>query len=142
MPSISWIDITPIEVIYDSEENFVEKQFQRETKDSLIIIKPTFNLTYGFSGFNAQAILQMYSCFPQEQCEGQKSEVDLEDTLSYKKTMSFSKHLGLGTTNKEDAAFELAKNQGFRIKKSLKESAEFFADKIIQSLKNPYFVRP
>ncbi len=142
LQSLPWIKIAPVEVVYEMEENFVEKQFQMETKDSLIIIDPSFNLTPNFSGFKAQTLLWMYSCFPQEKCEGPKSELDLEDAVTYKKTIPFSHHLGLGTTTKEEAALHLAKDQGFLIKKSLKQSAEFFADKIIQSLKNPYIIRP
>ncbi len=142
LQSLSWLKVAPVEVIDEVEENFVEQQFQEETKDSLIVIDPSYNLTYKFSGFKAQAILLLYSCFPEEQCESSQSEVDLEDTLTYKKTISLTQNIGLGTSSKEEAAIQLAKDQGFLMKQSLKKTAGILAEKIIQSLKNPYIIRP
>lgn len=140
--SLAWLKIDSVEVVDEVEESFVKEQFQKEIKDSLIVIEPSYNLTHKFSGFKAQAIVSLYSCFPEEQCEGSKSEVDLEDTLTYKKTISLSQNIGLGTSSKEEAAIQLAKDQGLLMKQSLRKTAGILADKIIKSLKNPYIIRP
>ena len=137
LPSVSWVDIQPVDIIYDKKEDLVKEFLQKEVRDSLMVVNSSYALSHDFTTLKVQSVLTMYSKLRPNKEVQSNEDIDLEELTVYKKTVSHKKPIGAIVAGEGDAIVQWSKDNGALIRNALKESAEDVTNQLIQGLKAP-----